>query len=47
MTFGRPATIPDDYVRLELPLNYDELIPSSALFDPRRQISVQFFNATM
>ncbi|TVY92748.1 hypothetical protein LAWI1_G002078 [Lachnellula willkommii] len=47
MTFGRPATIPDDYVRLELPLDYDELILSSTTFDPRQQISVQFFNATI
>ena len=48
MTFGRPAAIPDDYVRLELPMNIDQIIPSSTQpTDLRVQNSVNFFNATM
>jgi hypothetical protein len=47
MTFGRPAAIPDSYVRLELPVDLASADPSLSGQDLRRQKSVQFFNATM
>ena len=47
MTFGRPAAIPDDYINMDLPVDYDELIPSTRPTDPKIQGSVGFFNATM
>lgn len=48
MTFGRPATIPDEYVKLELPVDYDSITPSTPpSTDPVRQNSVVFFNATI
>ena len=48
MTFGRPAAIPENYVKLDLPVDYDDILPSStAGFDPVKRNSVLFFNATM
>jgi hypothetical protein len=47
MTFGRPATIPDDYVKLELPINYQDLLVPAPAIDNRKADSVLFFNATM
>jgi hypothetical protein len=40
MTFGRPATIPDNYVKLDLPkaLEDDDVLTTN---------SVRFFNSTM
>ena len=42
MTFGRPAEIPDYYVKLDLPCGF-EGGPSS----PLSQASLVFYNATM
>ncbi len=47
MTFGRPAAIPDDYVKLALPVDYDNVLESMLPADPRKHTSVCFFNATM
>jgi hypothetical protein len=47
MTFGRPAAIPDDYVKLELPQNLDDGASPRLAADSRLIVSVQFFNATM
>lgn len=47
MTFGRPAAIPDSYVRLELPVEIDKQIPPVAPANLRKNTSVQFFTATM
>jgi hypothetical protein len=47
MTFGRPAAIPDNYVKLELPIDLTSADVSMSGPDLRRQKSVQFFNATM
>ncbi len=41
MTFGRPAAIPDDYVTVDIPCHF------GTLSDPRDEINLQFFNATM
>ena len=47
MTFGRPAAIADNYVKLELPLDYDAVLLSTTPSDPCKQVSVRFFNVTM
>jgi hypothetical protein len=47
MTFGRPAAIPDSYIKLELPVDIDTLISPNTPADPRKHASVQFFNVTM
>jgi hypothetical protein len=47
MTFGRPAAIPDSYIKLELPVELDTPILPLTPADPRKHPSVQFFNATM
>ena len=50
MTFGRPPAIPDDYIRIPLPCS---LVPPrndvnhALASDPKPDISVEFFNATM
>lgn len=51
MTFGRPAAIPNDYVKIGLPCHIDDAIAQSSPADPTEeslaQLSVNFFNATM
>ena len=47
MTFGRPAAIPDCYVRLELPVEYELADASVTTFEARKEISVGFYSATM
>lgn len=47
MTFGRPVAIPEDYVKLPLPCNIDEVSTTGITSDPRNAVSVAFFNATM
>ncbi len=47
MTFGRPAAIPDDYVRIELPRHYRETLGEVAPLPPLKETSVYFFNATI
>ena len=47
MTFGRPATIPDSYVRLELPSEYETTDASVTTIETRKEISVGFYTATM
>ena len=50
MTFGRPATIPDDYVRIQLPqkLNLGESSPSNdSVSNTRQNASIDAFNGTM
>jgi hypothetical protein len=46
MTFGRPASIPDDYIRLELPKVLDDDLCSMNQ-ESVGVNSVLFFNATM
>jgi len=41
MTFGRPAAVPDDYVKIAMPVVFDD---TSSLME---YDSVCFFNATM
>ncbi|KAJ5133966.1 uncharacterized protein N7443_004411 [Penicillium atrosanguineum] len=47
MTFGRPAAIPDNYVKLELPLKRDFERSSAFVDDETSSLSVGFFNATV
>ena len=42
MTFGRPAAIPESYIKLELPAHYEGSSPSAV-----KHASMLFFNATM
>ncbi|KAF4631594.1 hypothetical protein G7Y89_g6531 [Cudoniella acicularis] len=44
MTFGRPAAIPDDYVRIQLPIH---LGPGDGTDGVLQEVSVAFFNATI
>ncbi|CAK7232762.1 hypothetical protein SCUCBS95973_008365 [Sporothrix curviconia] len=47
MTFGRPAAIPDQYVRLPLPTDVDWLPSLVPTQDVAKQTSVVFFNSTI
>ncbi|KAJ6108028.1 hypothetical protein N7523_009351 [Penicillium sp. IBT 18751x] len=47
MTFGRPATIPDNYVKLELPIKRDFEKSSAFVDDETSSLSVGFFNSTV
>ena len=47
MTFGRPASIPDSYVQLELPIEFPVLNGGVAGLDRKESVSVAFFNGTM
>lgn len=48
MTFGRPAAIPDDYIRIPLPQHLQhEMNNPNDPNDRNREFSVDFFNATM
>jgi hypothetical protein len=51
MTFGRPAAIPNHYVKIGLPCHINDdtaqLSPADATQDSLEQLSVKFFNATM
>lgn len=46
MTFGRPPSIPDSFVRLELPQPYHVVLPGLEE-DLNEYLTVGFFNATM
>lgn len=47
MTFGRPAAIPDSYVKLELPKKRELESPTGLVDDGTTILSVAFFNSTM
>ncbi|KAF2801274.1 uncharacterized protein BDZ99DRAFT_456469 [Mytilinidion resinicola] len=47
MTFGRPAAIPDSYVRLALPVDFDHIAPETSAEDPRKRNSTLFFTMTI
>ena len=47
MTFGRPAAIPADYIRHQLPQDFDDTLQDTLTTDPRKGLSVGFYNATM
>lgn len=44
MTFGRPSAIPEDYVKIPLPV---PLPPVDGRPNIAEELSVAFFNATM
>ncbi|KAK8224476.1 fungal-specific transcription factor domain-containing protein [Phyllosticta capitalensis] len=47
MTFGRPASVPDDYVRLDLPVLERMVDPTLTENTMVKDMSVSFFNATI
>ncbi|KAF2501403.1 hypothetical protein BU16DRAFT_450555 [Lophium mytilinum] len=47
MTFGRPAAIPDSYVRLELPVDFDCIAADNSAVDPRKRNSTLFYTMTI
>ncbi|KKA22979.1 Uncharacterized protein T310_2993 [Rasamsonia emersonii CBS 393.64] len=47
MTFGRPAAIPDHYVKLELPAHHESMRPFTMLDDGSASLSLAFFNSTI
>jgi hypothetical protein len=47
MTFGRPAAIPDNYVKLELPLKREFEKSFAFVDDETSSLSVGFFNSTV
>ncbi len=50
MTFGRPAAIPDDYVRMQLPQSLGRAglgVSHDLIKNDTQEASVAFFNATM
>lgn len=47
MTFGRPAAIPDSYVKLELPMKREFENSTGLVDDETAALSVAFFNSTI
>lgn len=47
MTFGRPPTIPESYVQLELPVPYAMVQQPAALVEKGESLSIAFYNGTM
>ena len=47
MTFGRPSTIHEDYVRMDLPSRYPESFPTIMPASASETVSLEFFNATI
>jgi hypothetical protein len=49
MTFGRPASIPEHYSRLELPVYFDMIESRARQIEARQRCrySTDFFNSTM
>lgn len=47
MTFGRPAAIPDNYVKLELPTTGEFEQPYPFVDNEISSLSVGFFNSTV
>ncbi len=47
MTFGRPPSIPENYVHLDLPVEYSTLQEERAPAEKRESLSIAFFNGTM
>lgn len=47
MTFGRPGTIPDDYVKLPMPAILEEDLSSTMRSESTLTDSLLFFNSTM
>lgn len=47
ITMGRPALIPESYIRKDLPININEEFPSLYMQTSLAAASVQFFNAVM
>ena len=47
LAYGRPAIIPEDHVRIELPMPYTQHVPTAVPAPPRECLSVAFYNATI
>lgn len=46
MTFGRPASIPDSYCQVDLPIEFATLGGGVAGSDRKESLSIAFFNGT-
>lgn len=46
MTFGRPASIPDSYVQMDLPVEFSTLTTGVAGTDMKESLAVAFFNGS-
>lgn len=47
MTYGRPPSIPDDYVQLDLPVEFSRLGEGENGMQTNESLSIAFFNGTM
>lgn len=47
MTFGRPAMIPESYLRLDLPITTLQVLGQTPQPAPTPQMDAMAFNATM
>lgn len=47
MTFGRPCTIPESYIKLDMPLSDMQMLGPSLEMEPWPQLDGAFFTAAM
>ncbi|KAK6444212.1 hypothetical protein FP744_10000460 [Trichoderma asperellum] len=47
MTFGRPCTIPESYIKLDMPLSHMQMLGPSLEMEPCPQLDGAFFTAAM
>jgi hypothetical protein len=47
MTFGRPAIIPETYVKLDLPNTLIQIVGNTTQNEPKSQMDSLFYTATM
>jgi hypothetical protein len=47
MTFGRPCTIPESYIKLGMPLNDMQMLGPNLEMEPCRRLDGAFFTAAM
>ena len=47
MTFGRPSAIPNNYVKLDLPVINDSVDTSAVMDKESTSLGLSFFNSTM
>jgi hypothetical protein len=47
MTYGRPPSIPDEYVQLDLPVEFSTLEESADGMQMNESLGIAFFNGTM
>lgn len=47
MTFSRPCTIPESYIKLDMPLNDMKMLGPTLEMEPCSQLNVAFFTAAL